>query len=232
MTNPYDPDAPQDPVQPPYGQADQPTQAPYGQSPYGYGQQGEAPPGKGMAIAALVLSILACGLTNLISTVLAILVLVRSKDGRDHGKGFAIAALIINVLVLIAVIALISLGVVLSGESVDSLKQGQCVTANGLTGEGEPVTKIEIVDCGTDHDGEVVATKSFSAAEAADYENIDDAGAYTMCVELIDGPAAELVTTGQVGVLGLTQTETPDAGDKFVCVITSSDGSKLTEKLG
>lgn len=163
------------------------------------------------------------------------MVLRRSKDGRNHGKGLAIAALIINVLAFLfigLIVVLIAVGVVLSGEAVDDLEQGQCVTAEGLTTEGEPVTQIEVVACDTDHDGEVAATKTFSADEAAGYEDVDDQGAFDMCVELIDGPAAELLGTGEVGVVGLTQSETPDAGDKFVCVITNVDGSKLTEKIG
>ncbi len=247
MSNPYDPHAPQDPAQPPYGQPGQspygqPGQSPYGQqgqpygqpgqSPYGYGQPAQAPPGKGMAIAALVLSILACGLTNIVSVVLAIIVLRRSKDGRDHGKGLAIAALVINVLVLIGVIALIALGVVLSGESVDSLKQGQCVTANGLNDDDEPVSQIEIVDCETAHDGEVTATKSLPAAEAEDYDIGDSEAVIDMCREITDEAIFGSLNTADILFIGLTQSENPGSGDKFVCIASNADGTKLQEKLG
>ena len=57
-----------------------------------------------MAITALILSILGCTCIGaLVAIPLAIVVLVRGRDGRNHGKGLAIAALIISVLSLIGV---------------------------------------------------------------------------------------------------------------------------------
>ena len=65
---------------------------------------GPAEPSKGMAITALILSILGCTCIGaLVAIPLAIVVLVRSKDGRNHGKGLAIAAMIISVISLISV---------------------------------------------------------------------------------------------------------------------------------
>lgn len=60
-----------------------------------------------MAGWALGLALLpCCGLNWLVAVGLAIAVLVRSRDGRDHGKGLAIAALIIAPLwVVVSIVA-------------------------------------------------------------------------------------------------------------------------------
>lgn len=49
----------------------------------------------GLSLAPLVV-------TNLVSVVLAVFALTRSRDGTDQGRGFAVVALVIDVLVLAA----------------------------------------------------------------------------------------------------------------------------------
>ncbi len=52
-----------------------------------------------MAIGALIASILGCTCIGvLVAVPLAIVVLVRSRGGQNHGKGLAIAALVISLL--------------------------------------------------------------------------------------------------------------------------------------
>ena len=134
---------------------------------------GPAEPGKGMAITALVLSILGCTcIAVLVAIPLAIVVLVRGRDGQDRGKGMAIAALVISVITD-------HRGVVggygvydyaKDFKDVEDLKAGNCITAKGLTDESETgVTQIRSVGCSEKHDGEVLSTASLTSAEADSY---------------------------------------------------------------
>lgn len=223
--NPYG--APQQPYggapQQPYGGGQQP---PYGNAyPAGPGAV-EPPKSKVMAIIALVLSLIPCGITNLVSLVLAIVVLAK-KGG---GKGLAIAAIVIDVLVLILLVGLIAAGVILGGESVDSLEKGDCVTAKGLDASEEAVSQIKKVGCSETHDGEVLATVELSGDDAADF---GDETSNTLCDEAIAFTDEELTTfvTEGYNYIGLTQTAEPDAGDKLACVAFAEDGSSLTESL-
>ena len=135
---------------PPYGQPGQPGQPPYAAPGYSP-MPGPAEPSKGMAITALIMSILGCTCIGaLVAIPLAIVVLVRSKDGRNHGKGLAIAAIIISVISLISVAigGYFLYDYAKDLKDVDDLKAGQCITANGLTDESETgVTQIKSVGC-------------------------------------------------------------------------------------
>ena len=184
---------------------------------------GEKPPGKGLAITALVLAFIPCIITNLASLVLAIVVLV----GKKAGKGLAVAAIVINVLVLIGWGALIALGVVLAGTPIDDLKTGECFTADGLT-DDDGVSGIEVVSCSKSHDGEVLAVKTLDSDEAKAYE-IQSGG--EACGPLID---VEIIAAlpAEVIVTALTQSEEPESGDHLACVAYRTDGKSLTEKLG
>ena len=242
MTQPPTPPGPDEPTppppggapaQPPYGA---PAPPPYGQAPppaYGappggpaypaYGQAAKEP-GKGLAITSLVLALIPCIITNLVSLVLAIVVLA----GKKGGKGLAVAALVINILVLVGWGALIALGVILGGTPIDDLKTGQCFTAEGLTSGDDGVSRIEVVGCTKEHDGEVLAVKTLDADEADAYK--DQSGGEA-CGPLID---AEVVASlpAEVSVTALTQSEEPEDGDHLACVAFNVDGDKLTEKLG
>jgi hypothetical protein len=218
------------PAQPPYGQpAYGQPQPPYGQPPAGpgipaYGQGGSAQqPSKGLAIAALVLAI-PCLITNLISLVLAIVVLA----GKKGGKGLAIAAIVIDVIVLVVGTLLVVGVILLAGTPVDDLKTGQCITADGLDEDGESVSRIEVVSCSESHDGEVLVAHTLTADEADAYpdQTIEES-----CLPLV---APELLTSlpDDVVVNSLTQSAEPESGDHLVCVASQSDGDELTEKLG
>ena len=112
---------------------------------------GPAEPSKGMAITALILSFICC--LDVVGIILAIVVLIRSRDGRNHGKGLAIAALIISVItLLIAVVGGYAIyDYAKDLKDVESLKAGDCFTAKGLTDESETgVTEIRSVGCSED----------------------------------------------------------------------------------
>ena len=195
---------------------------------------GPAEPSKGMAITALILSILGCTCIGaLVAIPLAIVVLIRSKDGRNHGKGLAIAALIISVLSLI--------GAGVGGyfiydyakdlKDVESLSAGDCFTAKGLTDESETgVTEIRSVGCSETHDGEVLSTATLTADEADTY---GETSPVEICSPSVtEAGSADLLADPELVLIALTQDSSPSSGDKLVCVIANADGSDLNSKLG
>ncbi len=253
---PADPAAPP----PPYGQPTAPTDpaaAPpaYGQPAYGqpaYGQPaypqpgqpgqpvypqyaapaGSEEPSKGLAIGALILSFLACTLLLAIpAIIMAIVVLLKGRDGRNHGKGLAIAALIISA---ISVIGTIVGGGALYNyasqfESVNDLKTGQCITAKGLTDENaDSVTEIKSVSCSSSHDGEVLATVELTADQAESYT---DTQSEDICGPAIEAEGKTALLTADITVTALTVAD-PAKGDNVACVAYHADGSKLTGKIG
>ena len=195
---------------------------------------GPAEPSKGMAITALILSIFGCTCIGaLVAIPLAIVVLIRGKDGRNHGKGLAIAALIISV------ISLIGAGVggyflydyAKDLKDVESLSAGDCFTAKGLTDESETgVTEIRSVSCSETHDGEVLSTAKLTADEADTYGETSPVEICTPSVT--EAGSADLLADPELVLIALTQDSSPSSGDKLVCVIANADGSKLTSKLG
>ena len=218
---------------PPYDQPGQPGQPPYAAPGYSP-MPGPAEPSKGMAITALIMSILGCTCIGaLVAIPLAIVVLVRSKDGRNHGKGLAIAAIIISVISLISVAigGYFLYDYAKDLKDVDDLKAGQCITANGLTDESETgVTQIKSVGCTTRHDGEVLSTASLTADEAGSYGETSPVAICTPSVT--EAGSIGLLSDPALVLIALTQDSSPESGDKLVCVIANADGSKLTSKLG
>jgi hypothetical protein len=252
--NPYDqqPAAPDpaappvygQPTPPPYGEPappayGQPAPPAYGQPAPAYGQPGmppgafpgaavEPPPSKAMAITALIASLICC---TPLGFILAIVVLVRSKDGKNHGKGLAIAALVISVVFSIGIAAgSYALTQVDWDEllPVEQLKTGECLNASNLTDDSEDfVEDIEEVSCNSPHDAEVLVTKDLTNADAKDY----DPASSTLCTDLItEGGLADKIGP-DMGYFGLTTDEKPNAGDKLVCIAYKTDGTKLEAPL-
>jgi hypothetical protein len=212
---------------PQYGTPGVPQPAMAGGYPAMPGMPGGAvdDPGKGMAIAALVSSLICC---TPVGFVLALVVLRRSRDGRNHGKGLAIAALIISVL--------FSLGIALGAyglsqvdwddlNPVSSLSEGDCFNAEGLDDEdADFVTGITEVDCDDRHDAEVIASTDLTADQAEAYE-LDN----SLCDQLVT--EAGFAPTVDLGLTSLTVNDSPNAGDRLACVAYNLDGSKLDAPL-
>jgi len=222
------------PAQPQYGG---PTPPPYGQPAYGppgfpqYPAPPSTEPGKGLAITALVLSLLACTVVLAIpAIVLAIVVLVQSRDGRNHGKGLAIAALVISV---ISVIGTVAGGYALYDYAKDfkdpeDLEVGECITATGLSdASAESVSDIRVVSCSSEHDGEVLAVHRLTAEEVANSAN----DAVDVCTPAIDAAGKADLLTADLTVTALTD-EDPEAGERAACVAYRTDGASLTGRLG
>lgn len=231
------PAAPADPAAapPPYGQPaypqpgqpGQPGQPSYPQ--YGVPQTNDA--GKGMAITALIVSFFGCTCIGaLVAIPLAIVVLVRGKDGRNHGKGMAIAALIISVLSLLIGIGIgVAINYASQFEGVNDLETGQCITAKGLTDDSaDSVTEIKDVSCSSSHDGEVLATVELTADQAKNYKDTQSA---EICGPAIEAEGKTALLTEDITVTALTVAD-PAKGDNVACVAYHVDGSNMTGKLG
>ena len=192
---------------------------------------GPAEPSKGMAIAALILSFICC--LDVVGIILAIVVLMKSRDGRNHGKGLAIAALIIGVITLVITVVggVAGYNYVKDLKDVESLKAGDCFTAKGLTDESESgVEQIRAVGCSDEHDGEVLSTAKLTADEADSYGETSPVAICTPSVT--EAGSVDLLADPELVLIALTQDSSPSSGDKLVCVIANTDGSKLTSKLG
>jgi hypothetical protein len=247
--NPYESPAPPAPAPP------QPTTGtPYGTPQYGtpqygtpaYGSpppqpgmaggyagmpaQGEPAPSKAMAVTALVSSLLCC---TPVGFVLGLLVVLRSRDGRNHGKGLGIAAMVISVLLTIGIAAA---GYGLSQVDwddllpVENLEAGECFNADNLADDdADFVENIDEVSCSSPHDAEVLVTKELTADDAESYDPADS----SLCSDLISADEALVakLQDANIGTFGLTQGESPNAGDKLVCVAYSIDGTKLDGPL-
>lgn len=114
---------------------------------------------------ALGLSIVPCGFTIIVGAILAISVLVASRDGRDNGKKMAIAALCVCAAWVVLIAGLIVVAIVLEPERdsegqltesgtvlASELKLGDCLPNTpdlGTTGS------LDVVPCKETHLGEV-----------------------------------------------------------------------------
>jgi len=151
----------------PYGQPVQPSGPPTGQQPsgtppytYGYppGYPPTYPPGgpyqrptpdpsssRSKAIWALVLAILPlCGVSWIVSLVLAIMVLSGPRDGQPRGRGMAWASIVIVVLWVIAAIVgvIVAIGFAVSNYSVERDADGQVTSRGDLFPE-----ELRVGDC-------------------------------------------------------------------------------------
>lgn len=210
---------------------------PYGQPfPGGGDPRQEAPPSKAMAITSLALSFLFCVpfVAAIASIVLGVVVLARSKDGRDHGRGMAIAGIVISTLVMLATIAVLVVAVVLglnTFKSVNDLAVGDCISAEGLVGPDadEGFGFITIGDCTDEHDAEVVGTMTLDAEQAAAYA---DSPVGEVCQSLVlDDPDLSALVGADIELLTITDAAEPEAGDQVACILHHADGSPLDEPL-
>jgi hypothetical protein len=190
----------------------------------------ETEPSKAMAITALVASLICC---TPVGFVLGLIVVRRSKDGRNHGRGLGIAAMVISVILTLGV------GAAAYGLSqvdwdqfapVENLKAGECFNATDLADdEAEFIEDITEVSCDRAHDAEVLVTRTLTQDDAEGYDPADS----SLCADLItaDPALTAKIADPAIGTFGLTQGSDPNAGDRLVCVAYRFDGSKLEGPL-
>jgi hypothetical protein len=137
------------PPPPTFGQPPNPYASQYASQAYPgpYGRPDSSKPSQAMAGWALGLSLVFCvPLLPLVGLVLGIVVLARSREGRDHGKGMAIAAIVVGALVMVFQFLSFALGV------VDGIRDGFDSTTRDDSGEvvdgGDMLpTKLRVGDC-------------------------------------------------------------------------------------
>lgn len=235
MSDPYG----NNPYGQPYGQPNRPN--PYGGggagaygAPQGGGFQGQPPKTDGVSVASFVLSLLCC--TGLVGLILGFVGLSRTKGGKRKGRGFAIAGIVLGLLGTIALVVTIILAATgglksLLPTAVNDLKDGQCITADGLAEDDGAVTDIKVVGCDERHDGQVIGTKKLTSSEAADYDFNSQEGIIENCTPMLDEGESALVIDPQYYLIALTQEEKPSSGDQVACIITLRNGDPLDKKL-
>lgn len=160
-TPPFDPH----PYQGASGWPQQPPNDPYRHDGF--------PPSKAMAGWALGLSLVPC--VSLVGLVLGIVVLVRSRDGRDHGKGLAIAALVASGLWVLVAACGVALGVAAedpapSGPrtiSIEDLALGDCFDLPALDPASREFVELDQVTkrtCSNPHQWEFFARQQLAGS--------------------------------------------------------------------
>jgi hypothetical protein len=153
---------------------------------------------KKMAGWGLGLSLLICvPFAPLVGLVLGIVVLVRARDGRDHGKGLGVAAVVIGGLYLVAALGLVVFGFVAAiREEFDEperdeagviqheqeiqarhLRVGDCVSRMELAEELEPGESptglVTVVPCSSLHHSEVFHVYDIEPDDYPDQDALD-----------------------------------------------------------
>ena len=208
-----------------------------------------------MAGWALALSLAFCiPVAFLVAVGLAIAVLVRSRDGRDHGRGLAIAALEVSALIILGNVAYVVFvlvtgldtterdadGRVVEGGSVtvDRLQVGDCYddpefdASDGRDeGPGEAATQVEVVPCSEPHEAEVahileLTGEDYPGRAAIDARSED-------CFPTNRELARGVPFRRALGVyIIFPSTTTWRLGDRaLLCIVTRTEGEPLTGSL-
>lgn len=110
----------------------------------------------------------------------------------------------------------------------NDLKEGQCVIGAGLHPEStEPVTGLEVVDCSSAHDAEVLAVNVLDADEAAAYDIDDDSQIDANCRRFFSEREKEILKREDYFIWALTETSQPVIGDKVACLVVNANGEPL-----
>ena len=131
--------------------------------------------------------------------------LIRGRDGRNHGKGLAIAALIISVLSLVGV----GIGGYYAYDYAKDFKDvGTSTPATASPPRASPtsprgVTQIRSVGCSDKHDGEVLSTGTLTADQAASYGETSPVAICTPSVT--EAGSIDLLADPELVLIALTE---------------------------
>lgn len=147
-----------------------------------------AQPSRAKAIWALVLSILPVPLAWIAAVVLAILVLVGAREGKERGRGLAITALVVVGLWVLGTVALVAAVTLASSGSttaarpptstgssagdvnLNDLRVGDCT---GVIPNQDQVLTVPVQKCAAPHHGEVFGVFDLAVATDAKQAEID-----------------------------------------------------------
>ena len=114
------------------------------------------------------------------------------------------------------------------GVLANDLAEGQCLNGAGLhPSSSDPVSGLEVVDCSTAHDAEVLAVNVLDADEAAAYDFDDDSQVDANCRRFFSETDKEVLRAGDYFIWALTETQEPVTGDKVACLVVNADGAPL-----
>lgn len=109
---------------------------------------------------------------------------------------------------------------------VNDLVYGQCLIGGGF-GTEEPISGLEVVECTTAHDAQVLAVKILSAEEAENYEFDDTGQVDRNCRSRFTRQDMHLLEREDLVLIAFTETENPVQGDKVACLLARADGAPL-----
>lgn len=216
-------------------------------SPYPAQPQNPYPPSQTMAGWALGLAILSClPFAWFVAIGLAIAVLVRSSDGRDHGKGKAIAALVIAgvwfaIGIVVGVVSLVLAPEPVSEDgrpmvSTADLGEGQCFNAPEIfdaTGEESvDIERVEVVPCGQRHQFEIYHRQQLPGSDYPGYRKVVSQ-TEEFCVEEFGDFVGREYDRSELGLIYFhPQPRGWALGDHYsVCAIGEVNGRRVTGTL-
>jgi len=134
----------------------------------------------------------------------------------SSGPPWTLIAILGLLLVATAVVGVVLLTRV---TTVGSLETGDCLSSSALAAGESTLDDLDVVDCTSAHDGEVVAVVTLD-------EEADETAACGSEVPPLDALAA-----AGVEVRPLTEPGTDTAGDPVACVARRVDGAALTGRV-
>jgi Septum formation len=201
-----------------------PPYAPYAQPPAGYQAPPYAPYAQpkqtnGLAIAAFVLSVLG---VIVVSVVLGIIALLRTRDPSQGGRGLAIASLVISGVWAVVIAVAVGLAVI-GGQgtvSATDVNVGDCIVD---IPNSPRVLSVQKVSCDKPHEGEVYAVLNMPNGPFPGQSNIDEY--QNKCNPELQIYSPSAMQDPAIGVYVLYPTpETWSQGDRAVtCVATSTE---------
>lgn len=113
---------------------------------------------------------------------------------------------------------------------VNDLEAGQCLIGAGFATD-EPVSNLEVVDCSTAHDVQVLDVNVLDSEEAAAYDFDDPASSGKACTPVLSASQKELLQGREYGLVAFTETGSPVVGDKVACLLKRTDNQPIHEFL-
>lgn len=113
---------------------------------------------------------------------------------------------------------------------VNDLEAGQCLNGAGFATD-EPVSALEIVDCSTAHDVQVLDVNVLDSKEVREYAFDDPQSSGKVCNPVLSDGQKELLHGREYGLVAFTETGSPVIGDKVACLVKRSDNEPIHEFL-
>jgi hypothetical protein len=113
---------------------------------------------------------------------------------------------------------------------VNDLEAGQCLNGAGFFTD-EPVSGLEIVDCSSAHDVQVLEVNVLDSKEAAKYDFNDPNSSKAVCDPVLSDSQKALVRGRDFGLVAFTETGSPGVNDKVACLVKRADNTPIHEFL-